>query len=147
MTGTGVHASWVSMRERCRNPNIARAKIYSGKGITVCKRWEKFENFYADMGDRPEGKSLERLDRNKNYTMANCIWASPRDQAINRDSTRLITANGKTMHLTDWARKLNVQPSAIRWRIDNGWSEERAVTTKARKDMRRALRTQPIGSW
>lgn len=120
---------------------------YARKGIKVCKRWDRFENFYADMGKCPNGYSLERIDRNGDYKPSNCKWATPREQAINRDSTHFLTAHGKTMHLTDWARKLNIQPSAIRWRLENGWTEEQAVTVKARKDMRRAFRTMPIGSW
>ena len=147
MTGTPTHNSWVSMRERCSNPNHSRASSYIGKGIKICKRWDKFENFFDDMGNRPYGKSLERLDRNKNYTPDNCIWATPKQQAVNRDSTHLITANGVTRHLTEWARRLNIQPSAIRWRIANGWGEEQAVTYTPRKDSRRALRKYPIGSW
>lgn len=147
MSGTGTHASWVGMRERCRNVNHSRAASYTGKGIKFCARWEKFENFYADMGDRPEGYSLERKDRNKDYTPSNCVWATPKEQAINRDSTHFITAKGKTRHLTEWARRLNIQPSAIRWRIANGWGEEQAVTYTPRKDIRRSVRTKPIGSW
>lgn len=147
MTGTGAHASWVGMRERCSNPNHSRANSYIGKGIKVCKRWDKFENFYADMGDRPEGHSLERIDRDRDYTPENCVWATPKEQAINRDTTHFLTANGQTLHLTEWARKLDIQPSAIRWRLENGWPVEKAVTATPRKDSRRFLRKQPIGSW
>ena len=144
MTGTPTFISWSAMIARCSNPKTARFKYYLGKGITVCPGWQRFENFLADMGERPNGKTLERLDSSRGYYPANCVWATPKEQALNRPTTRMITAGYKTQSLTDWARQLNIQPSAIRWRIQHGWGEEQAVTYTPRRDKRRDQRKTPI---
>lgn len=71
------------MRNRCNNPNATQYKWYGGKGIKVCKEWDDYTVFLLDMGERPEGKTLDRLDNSKNYTKTNCRWATPKEQAEN----------------------------------------------------------------
>ena len=144
LSGSPTWNSWMGMITRCTNPRIARARSYAKKGITFCARWKKFGNFLEDMGFRPYGMTLERKNRLGHYEPSNCIWASPKVQAVNRSSTHLISAKGKTMCLTDWARKLNIQPSAIRWRLNHGWGEKAAVTCMPRRDVRRAYRVTPL---
>jgi len=80
----GSYNSWASMIQRCTNPRYPRYKDYGGRGIKVCKRWLKFIEFYKDMGDRPEGKTLERINNWKGYTKSNCTWSTPKEQAQNR---------------------------------------------------------------
>jgi hypothetical protein len=82
--GTPENRVWASMRDRCRNPNASGFRHYGGRGITVCERWNSFENFLADMGPRPQGSSLDRIEVNGNYEPGNCRWATPAQQAINR---------------------------------------------------------------
>lgn len=79
-------ASWASMISRCNNPNRSNYKYYGGRGIKVCRRWKKFENFLADMGRKPPGKSLDRIDNNKGYSPSNCKWSSKSEQMKNRRS-------------------------------------------------------------
>lgn len=88
MAGTPTHSSWRSMRDRCNRPENASFPYYGGRGITYCEQWDSFTQFLADMGKRPEGKTLDRIDPNGNYEPANCRWATPLEQRANRtDST------------------------------------------------------------
>lgn len=79
-----TYNSWRSMRRRCNSPNYRQYNLYGGRGITICPRWDSFENFLADMGERPEGTSLDRIDHDGNYEPSNCRWATPKEQAANR---------------------------------------------------------------
>lgn len=85
------------MLERCGNPNCETYKYYGGRGISVCARWKTFENFYADMGDRPKGMSIERIDNNGNYEPGNCRWATQFEQVRNSRNNRRVTYAGKTL--------------------------------------------------
>jgi len=77
------------MKQRCLNPNNDAYKDYGERGITVCNRWLDFKNFYADMGDRPEGKELDRKDNDKGYYKENCRWATAAENVQNRRITKL----------------------------------------------------------
>lgn len=102
------------MRERCNNPNHPDAHSYSGRGIRVCSRWDSFENFLADMGERPAGMTLERVDGAKNYEPSNCRWATRREQARNTRRNRYITHEGETLILADWSRRLGIDAGTLR---------------------------------
>ena len=86
---TGAYKSWEGMRTRCNNPNAEKFHHYGGRGITVCERWNSYANFLADMGPRPEGRSLDRVNNDGNYEPENCRWATAQEQRANRrDSQR-----------------------------------------------------------
>ena len=128
---------WNMIVQRCKNPNVKNWNDYGGRGITVCERWLKFDNFYDDMGPRPSSKhSIERIDNNGPYDPGNCTWALRSDQAKNKRNNRLIEANGERLHLAEWARRLGADHSTIIGRIARGWPESKAVTTPIRKASR-----------
>ncbi len=83
MYGTQTYRAWGHMLERCKNPNHKYYKDYGGRGIQVCERWRKFENFYADMGNCPKELTLERKNNDGNYEPSNCCWATRKEQRIN----------------------------------------------------------------
>ena len=121
---------WKTMRQRCNNPNNGAYKEYGGRGVKVCKRWDKFESFYKDMGQRPSSKhQIERLDNDGDYEPSNCVWATQLAQANNKRNTLYITFRGVTKPISDWAREVGIQKTTIRARIFNyKWDVERALT-------------------
>ena len=130
MAGTRIYAVWNSMVMRCHNKNSLSYKHYGAKGIKVCKRWRKFENFLDDMGQPDVGLQLERKNNNGNYTPANCKWATLHEQARNKSTSRKITFNGKTLCLCDWSKIVGIGQLTISCRIDIlGWSVRKALTT------------------
>ena len=123
------YGTWSAMKARCKNPATIHYADYGGRGITVCERWEKFENFLADMGPRPTpAHSLERKDVNRGYEPDNCAWVTWREQARNTRRTVHVTLNGRTQCLQDWAHELGINPNTVRRRLELGWGYERALT-------------------
>lgn len=112
--------SWEHMIDRCNNPKNDRYYDYGGRGIKVCKRWLKFQNFLADMGKRPTDTTLDRIDNNGNYCKENCRWATKEQQYSNMRSNINIKYNGKIKTLTQWSRIFNVNTSVIKHRIKKG---------------------------
>jgi hypothetical protein len=90
LTKTQTYRIWGGMRTRCLNPKSSNYSLYGGRGIKCCERWNSFENFLADMGERPKGMTLDRIDVDGNYEPNNCRWASNKEQAQNRRKCRLI---------------------------------------------------------
>jgi hypothetical protein len=121
------------MRDRCSNPNRSDYHRYGGRGIAVCKRWEKFENFLADMGEPPLGLTLDRIDNDKGYSPRNCRWATRRQQTYNSTTMLHITLGKKTKHLADWCRELGISKGTYHSRRQRGWGIEEALTTPIRR--------------
>jgi len=131
---SATHTAWTNMIARCTNPKRPDFRYYGGRGITVCARWRSsFANFLADMGARPAGKSLDRIDNSRPYEPTNCRWATKHEQMQNTRATQLITFEGKTMGLAAWAREIGIAHSNLRGRLDRGWPLSKALTTGALK--------------
>ena len=99
---TNIYQVWTHMLYRCRNPRAKQYPDYGGRGITVCERWMLFENFLADMGERPKGLSLDRLNNDGNYEPGNCRWATNIQQMRNRRTTRFLEIDGEIKTLIEW---------------------------------------------
>lgn len=127
-----TYRTWASMIDRCKNHNNKQFNDYGGRGITVCERWQKFENFLADMGERPEGMTIERIENDKGYYKENCRWATRKEQQNNTRTNRFLTYNGKTQTLAQWADETGFKETTISRRIELGWSIEKAINTPPR---------------
>lgn len=115
------------MRDRCLNPKRHNFKFYGGRGITICERWLEFANFLADMGERPDGLQLDRIDNDGHYEPGNCRWVTKQHNARNRSSNRLLTIDGETKTVTEWALLKGLPPDRVRGRLSRGDSPERAL--------------------
>lgn len=133
--GTPTYDSWSNMIDRCCNPKSLNFKTYGAKGIEICKKWRySFEEFLKDMGERPEGFSLDRIDVMGNYEPENCRWADSKTQANNRSNNRKITLGEKTLNLIEWSELTGINSSTISKRIDKyGWSIEKALTEEPKR--------------
>ena len=130
MSFSREYSTWRAMLDRCENKTYREYPDYGGRGIKICERWHDFNNFYADMGKRPQNTTLDRIDNNGNYEPSNCRWANAKTQANNRRSNSLITFNGKTQTLQQWADETGIYENTISMRINHyGWSIEKALTT------------------
>jgi len=133
---TSEYGTWAGMLKRCRNKNDHSYHAYGGRGIKVCRRWLKFENFFEDMGERPRGEeryTIERIDNNGDYTPQNCKWATYFEQANNTRKNIFITYTGKTMTVSQWEKKLNLSRGLLYARLGQlKWSVERALTEPIR---------------
>lgn len=131
-TYSSAYSSYLAMKRRCTDPGDISYCRYGARGIRVCERWlESFENFLADMGERPKGFDLDRINNDGNYEPGNCRWISHKQNARNRSNNRLLTHQGVTRTLAEWAEVTGLGV-ALQGRIRNGWSVEDALTKPLR---------------
>lgn len=128
--GCGAYRAWTGMLARCRNKNCPSYPIYGGRGIKVCERWHSFKNFWTDMGDRPFGKTLDRINNDGNYEPGNVRWASRAEQNRNTRRNRIISIGGKSQCLMDWATEVGLNYETLRSRLASGISLELALSRK-----------------
>lgn len=130
MTGSPTYKTWDAMRYRCLNESSKDYPRYGGRGIKVCDRWKNsFEAFLSDMGVRPEGMTLDRIDGSGDYEKDNCRWATPIEQARNRRGNVVIEYKGESGNVSYWAEKMGLERKTLEYRIRKGWDVERALTT------------------
>ena len=123
------YKSWVGAKQRCFNTKHARYADYGGRGISMCPRWaNSFLNFIRDMGPKPNPRAtLERIDNDGDYEPGNCRWESYHQQTRNRRSNVMLTCNGVTLCLNDWAERVGIGRMTLTQRLRRGWSLERAL--------------------
>ena len=119
-----TYATWATMRARCGNPNNPKYYLYGGRGISVCERWSRFENFLEDMGERPEGKTLDRIDGELGYEKSNCRWATPVEQSSNTSQVIFHDYFGERITVRELAARAGIDKRTMHWRISK-WPKER----------------------
>lgn len=128
-----TYYSWGNMVQRCTNPKYTYYARYGGRGIKICERWLDFSNFLEDMGERPDGMTLDRIDNDGDYELSNCRWASRKDQALNRNNC-FYTLKGVTKTWDEWLEHYNIKRSTFDQRVYGyKWSIEKALMTPVRK--------------
>ncbi len=127
MSRSPTYASWAAMKGRCKDKS---SRHHGARGISVCERWEDFNNFLADMGERPAGHSIDRIDNDGNYEPGNCRWATATTQARNTRVAVMLTIDGETKPLIEWAESVGISRAGLKSRIKSGWPVREAVFTK-----------------
>lgn len=123
--------TWTRMKNRCCNHKSSDYKHYGGRGIKVCDKWvNSFESFLADMGKRPKGMSIDRIDVNGDYCPENCRWADNITQMNNRTNNKYLTYKSQTKTMSEWAREKGLSPGTLLARLKRGWSIEESLETR-----------------
>jgi hypothetical protein len=122
------YKTWRSMKARCDNPKATGFFRYGGKGISYDPTWVDFEAFFQDMGERPDGCSLDRIDGSKGYSKENCRWATRKEQCNNRINNVRYTFEGLTLTVAQWARHKGIKHVTLKNRLNLGWGIEKALT-------------------
>ena len=140
---TRFYYNWTSMKQRCSNKKNKKYNYYGSKGIRVCKRWMKFENFKDDMYQsylehikkfKGRNTTIERMNSKGNYELKNCKWATYKEQNNNTSSNHYLTFNNQTMTMAQWAEKVKIPYKILVSRInDSKWSTIKALTTPIKK--------------
>jgi len=129
MKNKKVYWVWADMKSRCRNKNHKAFANYGGRGIRVCDKWNNFDCFESDMGERPEGGMLDRIDNNGNYTQQNCRWATRKEQNSNRRNCIYVYDGEERVTLKEMCRRLNITYRPVVKRIrDRGWPIDKALS-------------------
>jgi hypothetical protein len=138
MFGTPTHKSWDGMIQRCCNPKSKDYKNWGARGIRVCEEWRDFKNFYRDMGKKPKGLTLGRINNGLGYSKENCRWETQTEQLRNRRGCVFVTINGETKNLSAWIEhfKINQQTFSYR-RYQKRWDIIKALTTPMNKQYSR----------
>lgn len=135
MSKSKTYSTWLNMKARCSNENNPNFSNYGGRGIKVCDRWiNSFENFISDMGERPRGLTIDRIDVNGNYEPSNCRWASDKQQARNKRNTYIVEFNGVIKPLIEHCNDVGIEYKTVFKRISqSGYSIDKALTKKVQK--------------
>ena len=129
---------WGDMKHRCSNPNCRAYKNYGGRGITVCEEWQQYQPFrdWALHNGYSDELTLDRMDTNGNYEPDNCRWITKQEQCFNKRTSHLVTYQGVTQTVSQWAKEYNIPRTTLAHRLDDGWSVEDALTLPSQKGKR-----------
>lgn len=128
LTKSRIHVIWVGMIQRCQNPNATDYRLYGGRGVLVCERWQTFENFVADMGQPPsKNHTLDRIDGCGNYELSNCRWATSKEQARNKRTTVFIELDGVRLSAPEWDERMGLPIGTVRNRFRRHGDARKAI--------------------
>jgi len=116
-----AYKAWYNAQRRCDDTTGSCYHLYGGRGITFAPEWRDFAVFHAELGDCPDGLSLERVNNMKGYQPGNCIWATPQAQQLNKRTNVHYTFDGMTQTLSQWAKQLGMNPGTVSKRLKRGW--------------------------
>lgn len=134
LSKTATYSVWLGVKDRCLNKKSHDYKDYGLRGILVCDSWLNFENFYKDMGEKPNGKSLDRIDNSKGYFKENCRWATHEQQANNKRTNAKYELKGKIKTLSEWSKISKIPYHTLKARLNRlGWDINKAISTPVRK--------------
>jgi hypothetical protein len=130
-----TYHSWANAKKRCVNPNADQYEWYGERGIKMCAKWfNSFKAFLKDMGEKPKGMTLERVNNDGDYTPENCKWATHKENCRNRRTTRWVNFNGEKLTFKEFAEKYcTVKQEALYARIAQGWTMEQIIKRYVRK--------------
>lgn len=123
-----LYTTWRGMFDRCNCVTNKKYHRYGGRGLTICERWNLFENFREDMGPAPLGHTLNRIDNDGPYSPGNCEWATIKNQNRNRVDNHVLEFNGQSHCVAAWAEILGVPRESLKNRLSRGWSVEDTLT-------------------
>lgn len=147
--GTRLYTIWLGMKTRTTNPKAINYNLYGGKNIKVCDEWKQFESFreWSLSNGYSDKLSIDRIDGDSDYCPENCRWVTMKEQQNNRCSNHLITFNGETKTMTQWAESMNISPKTMFRRIvDKKWPIEKALTTPLQTEYRRRVSSYGKGA-
>lgn len=131
---TGAYKTWLAIIQRCTNPKTSNYHRYGGRGIQICDRWKAFQNFLSDMGERPPGCTIERINNQGGYEPGNCRWASRAEQSLNKCNSRFVFIDGNPLHISVAAALAPCGKYAFRSRIYKGWDATEAFYTPRKRN-------------
>lgn len=140
LTNHPLYSIWYEMMQRCGNPNAREYPYYGGRGIAVCERWQNVVNFVADLRDRPEGLSLDRVDNNGHYEPGNVRWATRKQQQRNRRCNHLVELDGQTKTVAEWCEIGGNNFSTVSYRLKKGWPVRDAIFAPGRTNVGKSRR-------
>ena len=139
-----LYDTWLNMKSRCFNPKNNHFHLYGKRGITICRGWMNFGNFFRDMGNPPNGMSIDRINNDGNYSCGDCVecmandwpmncrWATKEEQANNNRANVILEFNNKSQTISQWAQEIGISYSALSSRILRGWTIEESLTQPTR---------------
>ena len=129
---TPTWSIWVGMKQRCSEASAKNKEWYFDRGIRVCERWNDYRLFLADMGERPAGMQLDRVNNDGNYEPSNCRWATPKTNSRNTRRNHVLEYEGASLTIAEWSERLGWPAYIIINRLRCGWTIEKALTTAVR---------------